>query len=237
MSNKYLFVLCPPYSGSTVLWKLLSTSPNVSSLLWEGQGRDSVAHIMKKERWNPNYRMPWQYVRRKWEEEYDLSKPILLDKSPAFIIRAQELKEHFDNPYFIIMIRCPYAYCEGAYRRKAGTLVEVAMRWIEMAQYQIQNIRSLDNSIFFSYEQFTDNILDIRDQIINFMPEIESLDISRDFQARSIFGIEPRPIENMNNYKIQQLSSNDIEIINSVLSRHETILSYFGYDLISPAKT
>ncbi len=28
----YLFVLCPPYSGSTLLWKLLSTSQNVSSL-------------------------------------------------------------------------------------------------------------------------------------------------------------------------------------------------------------
>jgi hypothetical protein len=43
----HLFVLCPPYSGSTVLWKLLATSPNVSALPVEGQFLESTQGVMK----------------------------------------------------------------------------------------------------------------------------------------------------------------------------------------------
>lgn len=32
MKDKHLFLLCPPYSGATILWKLISSSPNVTAL-------------------------------------------------------------------------------------------------------------------------------------------------------------------------------------------------------------
>jgi hypothetical protein len=45
--NKYLFVLSPPYSGSTVLWGLLATSPETSTHPSEGQMLDGVKHIIR----------------------------------------------------------------------------------------------------------------------------------------------------------------------------------------------
>ena len=56
--KKFLFVLCPPYSGSTVLWRILGTSPQVSMLPKEGQFVDEVREIMRDEPYNADKKMP-----------------------------------------------------------------------------------------------------------------------------------------------------------------------------------
>jgi hypothetical protein len=80
--NSYLFILSPPYCGSTVLWRLLGTSPHVSSFPVEGQYIDSVESILRRDPWNVQVEIPWDAVKSKWEIEWDLGKPILLEKSP-----------------------------------------------------------------------------------------------------------------------------------------------------------
>jgi len=79
--KRHLFLLCPPYSGSTVLWKLIQTSPNVSALPAEGQFMNSVQHLLLDERWSADKQIPWDVVKEKWEEAWDLDKPILLEKA------------------------------------------------------------------------------------------------------------------------------------------------------------
>ena len=92
----YLFVLSPPRSGSTVLWKLLATSPNVSALPKEGQFLDSVRPLMRGQHWNPEQQFPWQTIKTEWEKIWDFHKPIKLDKSPPNLLRAKEI-ETFDS--------------------------------------------------------------------------------------------------------------------------------------------
>ena len=137
----YLFVLCPPYSGSTVLWKLLSTSPKVSALPREGQFLNTVKNIMRKNPWNPQRTFPWNVIKSKWEEVWDCSKPILLEKSPPNIIRAFEIEKVFSPAYFIAMIRNPYAFCEGFSRRNSTSMEDAAKFWVKCAEYQIKNIQ------------------------------------------------------------------------------------------------
>ena len=48
MNNVYLFVLSPPYSGSTLLSELLKTSENISSLPQEGQFLEGVQDVIKQ---------------------------------------------------------------------------------------------------------------------------------------------------------------------------------------------
>jgi len=81
MHNKHLFILSPPASGSTLLWRIIQTSPKVSAFPREGKGL--VKHILAgKDRWDPLKQIPWERVKRVWYEEWDLKKPILLEKSP-----------------------------------------------------------------------------------------------------------------------------------------------------------
>ncbi|MGB1141093.1 MAG: hypothetical protein ACPG1A_09355, partial [Halioglobus sp.] len=58
----YLFVLCPPYSGSTILWKLLATSSQVSSLPSEGQFLPELEPIMRDKPWVKEHRLPWDTI-------------------------------------------------------------------------------------------------------------------------------------------------------------------------------
>ena len=50
----YLFILCPPYSGSTLLWRLVATSSNVSVLPAEGQFLPEVKDEMRAAAWEPD---------------------------------------------------------------------------------------------------------------------------------------------------------------------------------------
>lgn len=235
--NKYLFVLCPPYSGSTVLWKLLATSPNISAFQEEGQFLNSVREIMRTEPWNPDRRLPWDTIKSKWDEVWDQSKPILLEKSPPNLSRAFEIEKVFVPSYFIAMIQNPYAHCQGLIRRGSSLAEGVegaANFWVKCAQYQKKNIQGLNRVIHFTYETFTGNPLLIREKIINFIPELQQLDTGTLISAQSVLGSGPKKIVNLSQVKIDLLSPSDILAINSILKEFSDLMEFFGYDYIYP---
>lgn len=155
--NSYIFILCPPYSGSTILWKLIATSPRVSSLPKEGQFIPEVREIMRKEPWNPEIHLPWDLIKTTWEGYWDQSKPFLVEKSPPNIIHTSEIIEHFHPIYFLIMVRNPYAHCEGLIRRNkwsARQAVEFSLRCLIQ---QIVNTEALNKAISFTYEALVED--------------------------------------------------------------------------------
>lgn len=230
----YLFILSLPYCGSTVLWRLLTTSPHVSALPVEGQYLESVRSIMRAKPWDPEQKIPWDTVKSKWEAEWDLSKPILLEKSPPNLIRANEIQKAFSPSYFMITIRNPYAFCHGYVRRKKTNFEDPARKWVSWAEYQRKNIEGLDRSLFFTYEDFTDYPIDTSNRMVQFLPQLEYLKPDNDFLANSTVGYETHKITNLNEIKIRQLSVRDIVKINSVLERHLDLLHFFGYQMIDP---
>ena len=76
----YLFVLCPPYSGSTLLWKLISTSINVSSLPLEGQYLPELETLMREQPWNRDHVLPWPQIKVVWETYWDTKKACSVGK-------------------------------------------------------------------------------------------------------------------------------------------------------------
>lgn len=237
----YLFILSPPYSGSTLLSEIIGTSPNVSSLPEEGQFLDELKDIMREKPWDPDYSMQWDYIRKIWESYWDLSKPILLEKSPPNIIRALRIQELFQKSYFLIMIRNPYAMCEGLNRRNGTPFAKAAQFWVKCAQYQMENSKKLENSLSFSYEDLTDSKAQTCQRIMEFLPELNSLDIDRSFKVHSVLAKDggnkdkgiPLKIQNLNPVKIGTLSRDNIRQINSVLEKHAEIMSFFGYSCLS----
>lgn len=234
--SEYLFVLCPPFSGSTVLWRLLTTSPNVSTLPDEGQFLPTVAPLMRGDPWNPNKKVRWAEVRAEWEKVWDCTKPVLLEKSPPNIVRAFEIEHHFKPSAFISMIRNPYAFCEGHHRRLGSTMETAARAWVEHATCQRKNIDGLKRICHFSYEAFADDPETICDRLRHFIPSLDRLDAGASFKAKAADGHRDRPIQNLNDRKIDLLAASEIRRINHVLEGHRELMASFEYAIIDPSE-
>ncbi len=230
---KYLFVLCPPYSGSTVLWKLLATSPNVSSFEQEGQFLDSVHEVMR-DPWNVQKTFPWEFIKGEWDKVWDYNKPILLEKSPPNLVRAFEIEKVFQPSYFIALNRDPYAFCEGWSRRIKQPPQNAIQFWIKCAKYQIENIQGLKNITCLTYEHFANNPAETTQQLLEFIPELQSLETHGSFQAQTVSGYHSQPITNLNQIKIDLLSPKELEQINNVLKNYPHLMTYWGYQYVYP---
>ena len=233
-SNKYLFILSPPFSGSTLLMRILETSGNVSSFGKEGQFLPSVRRMMIGDRWNVEKTINWHRVRRRWRRRWDFRKPILLEKSPPNILRMGQIAHYFTPCYFIAMIRNPYAFCDSIVRRvrQKKTLSEAANFWVWTAIIQKRNIGTTQNVMLIKYEDLVKQTTAAKDLITDFIPELSDIDIDRYYQTRTMSGQGLHAITDLNKIKIDSLDSPGIEEINKVLLKNRQILDYFGYTLI-----
>jgi hypothetical protein len=230
----YLFVLSPPFSGSTVLWRVLNTSPNVASLphvRGEGQFIPAVKSMMRDNPWDPDNAMDWDFIKAEWNCFWDPGRKIRLEKSPPNILRAVEIERHFPNAHFVAMMRDPYAFCEGIHRRQDVGMKKGAETWLSHACAQIKNRQSLKKILFFTYEEFTDQTECVRNRLLDFLPDLQSLDIGARFFAKSILGRGERHIQNFNGLKIKELSAADRAEIRAALQEHVEVVNFFGYPL------
>ena len=229
----YLFVLCPPYSGSTLLWKLLATSENVSSLPQEGQFLPELKDLMRDKPWDANHALPWPEIKRVWESHWDNNKSVLVEKSPPNIIRTNDILAHFQPVKFIIMVRNPYAHCEGLMRRNNWKVTRAANFSMMCLRTQLDNARALESSQVLTYESLVQNPALACKQLTNFMPALEDMDYLASFEVDSIDGTLNRPITDLNTKKIASLPADAISSMNEIFIQHREIIEAWGYDLLN----
>ena len=229
MKHKYLFILCPPSSGSTLLWQILRTSPHVGVLPAEGQAL-AKGILFNEQRWNPEMPVQWAKVKDKWEAAWDLTKPVLLEKSPPHLVRAGQLDENFPGSYFLIMVRNPYAFCEGIKRRwrKELSYADIARLWIDWAGWQASNRNRLRNALTFTYEELTSDPWGQCRRLIEFVPELRELHPDKEFK---IFE-KMLKVANLNSRQIARLTPGDMLEINGVLKAKPELLKYFRYEFL-----
>lgn len=241
--HQYLFILCSHSSGSMALWRLLQTSPNASALPVEGQFIEGVEPLLRKAPWDPKEPMPWPAIKAEWEQAWDMNRPILLEKSPPLLIRAQAIEQAFPNAHFIIMVRNPYAYCEGTKRRgrnglgysRTATYAKIAKGWVREGEFQLENLRLLQRALCLTYEELVDNPAAAAEKVLAFMPGLERLDVAAAHLIHSPKAWRERPITNLNAVQIARLSAEDIHEINAVLQNHPKMMAFFGYDYLADA--
>ena len=226
---KYLFVLSPPYSGSTVLWKLLGTSPNVSRFPKEGQMLPEVQHLMRPDAWNPNKQLAWKEIKAAWNARWNQQKLIHIEKSPPNLVRADRLEEQFSPAYFIAIVRDPYAYSEGYARRESAPIAEAVDSWITRVTILEDQLSNLQNTLLLTYESLTQDPLAACQKMLDFMPQLKNLRHNSLFVCHSIAGRRARKLTNFNDAKIAQLTKQDFEVIRSALLPHKELVERFGY--------
>jgi hypothetical protein len=233
--KKFLFILCPPFNGSTVLYKIINSSTNVSTFLGKTFNNNGINLIPKGEghtllikkhpeyeinRHNPKYKLPMEYLKQRFDEHWDLTKPILCDKSPAFIHHAHELEQYFSkfgDVYFITMIRSPYS-C----RWLKGT------PWNIFAEKQLENIKTLKNVLYFRYEDLVSSPEYIKKEIINFLPELVEINMKVS-KIHGLHVLEKRNQELSTEYRDRITNQKEK---NQYLKNIPEQLDFFGYPLV-----
>jgi hypothetical protein len=236
--KNYLFILSPPFCGSTLLYKIISSSPNISTLIgnnnWVGEGQwllmNYIEDFNEKNSWDSNYKLSFDKVIECYNKYWNLNKNILCDKSPSFICRAKNIQDYFSkigNVYFIIMIRNPYS-CKSLQ----------PYQWVEFAKYQKYNMENLNNKIFITYEDLILKTDETKKKLLNFLPILNSLNMKIGYvknlaqnnlpQNQKIFGLKNRDKPLLKKY---------LRIIgkqrkNKILINHLDLLNYFGYKFI-----
>jgi len=232
--SSHLFVLCPPYSGSTVLWKLLSTSAHVSALPDEGQFLPELREIMRARPWDAGHALPWPEIKRVWESYWDRGKPVWLEKSPPNLIRTGDILAHFQPAKFIIMVRNPYAQSEGLVRRNHWSLAKAANFSLMCLRRQRENARTLEDATVLTYEALVQDPAAACAQLTAFMPALGELDSGASFAVHSIDGTVERPITDLNARKIAALGAEGITALNAVFEPQRATLEDWGYPLLAP---
>lgn len=176
----YLFILAPNNSGSTALIKYLNTSANNSILNDSGEGQwlPSVKNIMRNNPWDPATRMPWEFIKNEYLKTWNYCSSILSEKSPPNLLRGEEIQQVFSDVKFIILIRNPYAQISSCFYRYYNecSLVEWASDWLWKVEYQKRNLEILDKALLITYEEFSNETVSTGEKILDFCPELESLD-------------------------------------------------------------
>ena len=183
----------------------------------------------------------WPKIKEIWNNKWQLSEKwnenarVLIEKSPPNVLRAIMMEKIFENSYFIVMIRNPYAIAEGIRRRWGKTLQRSAKHWVESSRVQIENVEKLNNVIWFRYEKLCSRPEYVKNMIIDFIPELYDLNFNTSItgtHAINKANSTPIKIINFNTRQMGNLSKHDISVINKELIKAPDVLKYFGYKMM-----
>lgn len=233
-------------SGTTLLAELLGQHPSISALPTEGHfitdlfvkdyevglprmwvEREDLFCLTEQDEGPDPIRL-----KKEWAMRLDLSKPILLEKSPPNSAKTRWLQKHFNNAHFIGIIRNGYAVAEGI-TRKANP-AHLKDSWpIEMSAYQWKrsnevlkaDAEHLKHFIWVSYEDLAADTVGTLNKITQFLdlPAFESFESNRKWSIHE----RNEQIRNMNSDSIKRLDRQQIDLINQVAG---DAIEAFGYN-------
>lgn len=200
--HKYLFILSPPYSGSTALWRLLQTSAQVSALPDEGQKLPELREMMRRDPWDPQRHFDWSLISAVWHRHWDLDKPLLLEKSPPHLCRAAQLEAHFSPAWHILLLRDPLATCESLHRRNGLGYEEAALRWLGWLDLHLACRRTLPQQHLLYYEDLAGDPTTSVARLAAWLPELADVKSTAPVRSHSPQGMLSRPLLDLNEDKL-----------------------------------
>jgi hypothetical protein len=171
--DKWVFIVGTYNSGTTLLHRILATHPDVGVLPSEGHFLTTELATPRSHRlrrlWalkpelfyldeNSNAPIDVLKLKRQWGIHFnDVTKPVLVEKTPVNAARTRWLQKHFERAHFIGMVRNGYAVAEGI-RRKEGHPIDIAARvWARSNEIMLRDFEKLEHRILIRYEDLTES--------------------------------------------------------------------------------
>lgn len=238
--RQWVFVLGCYNSGTTLLHDVLANHPDIARLPREGQyctdqllvpGDVGLARswALAPERFTLDEGSdsgpdPLR-IKRQWSTLMSpASNPVFLEKSIPNAGRIRWLNSHFENAYFIAIIRNGFAVSEGI-RRKAGLPVKQAARqWATANRIMLEDLGTVERSLVITYEEFTRDPGETLARIFAFL-DLPAHQESADGRQWKIHGVVSS-IRDMNQRSIDRLQQQDRDVIRQEAG---ALLRQFGY--------
>lgn len=222
----YLFILCPPYSGSTAIYSLLSTSVSAVTLLesktWAGEGQWLYFQQdpgKKSVRWDDkdgffNATLYSEAIRKEWNR-WNPNATVFIEKSPPNIIRAHKLYNEFrefGRVRFILMLQSP---CLSRFKGPQFA------KYIEYAHIIISQFKEI--TYYMRYEELLLNLEEEVDRIKIAFPELSDIDPSK--KPKGNFGKRSTPLSDYIN-SISTIQPKDVNQNSYLLPRQKSVEGY-----------
>lgn len=246
--NKWVFVVGCYNSGTTLLAELLGRHPEISAIPTEGHfitdqfikdydiglprmwvDREDLFRLTEQDKGPDVIR-----IKKEWGMRLDLSKKVLVEKSPPNSARTRWLQANFENAHFIGIVRNGYAVAEGISRKgdpkhldEGWPINRSARQWAKSNEILSEDAQHLNNFTWIKYEDLTES----PGLTLNSIAKFLGLEPFSENSIESDFIIHERnePVRNLNDLSIDRLTRDQIDIINDVAG---SMLDHFGYSRI-----
>lgn len=161
--------------------------------------------MMRNKPWDPHTVFDWHSISRTWHEYWDLSKPILLEKSPPHLCRTDIISQHFQPAKFILLMRDPLAICEALHRRNGMDWEAAAARWLEWLAMHIKARTELTDTFVLYYENMVADPSSTFAALGTWLPALADVDHNTAIEAHAIDGVHRRPLHDMNPKKLESI--------------------------------
>jgi hypothetical protein len=244
--DPFYFIFTLNNSGSTVFSQLLANNildgylpPHGNN---EGQWIPEVTDMMRKDPWNPQTKMDWEFIKSTWRKYLtNASKKIFIESSPPNMIRIKSIQDYFKPKGACLFISNPYLHISSCIHRysKNETFKNAAQRlsysWLDKAKFQLENVQNFQNLPLIKYEHFCVHPEQAARKALKQLQKNEKNKIittnikgKKNTLMKSITNMTPR--------HLAFLGDGGIDIINTILSEHPTTLYQLGYELIGHKK-
>jgi len=174
--KRFIFIGGLHRSGTSALYNLLGSDPRISIfrntgvIEDEGQflqkayptdnayggpgkfGLDPEAHLTESSPLIPKAK---KKLPNAWESHWDISKPVLAEKTPSNIIKARFLQAIFPNSGFIFISRHPVAAAMATSKWTGAYMTTLIENWLKCHEILEADLPKLNSYIWLKYEDFT----------------------------------------------------------------------------------
>jgi hypothetical protein len=172
--HRFVFLAGLHRSGTTLLARLLAAHPEISGFSGTGVDADEGQHLQTvypaAKVWGGPGRFGFapeahfteaqaseEKARRlfdEWSPYWDLSRPVLLEKSPPNILKTRFLQALFPGSKFVVIIRHPIPVSIPTAKWRGTRRYDLMIKhWVRCHAILKEDCRYLDNCHILSYEQ------------------------------------------------------------------------------------
>lgn len=240
----FLFILTPPYSGSTAIATLLNTSKRTTILQKRAEGQWLIPGLCQKDRWEKDKDINYNSVKSVWLHRYqELNRSekiidVVIEKSPPNMMRIMELSSHFKSFSFVANNRDPYANCASILYRlhdaanigskqRLIALSSIAKGWIKRS-FVINELVTMYKIPLITYEEFCKNPATLITELNLPQGVVDTIDVNAVVKVKDY---EPQKMLNQNDRQISKLTVEEVKHLTSIFIHSKELLDNFGYSL------
>jgi hypothetical protein len=177
--DRLLFIGGLHRSGTSILHRLLRAHPDVSAFDKTGVPQDEGQLLQSV------YPAAWVYggagrfafhaeahlteasdlvsernrdkLLREWGAYHDLSRKLLLEKSPPNLIRARFLQALFPGARFVFIVRHPIPVAWSTLKWAKSSVLELLSHWCIAHRILLEDLGGLDRVVILRYEDFVED--------------------------------------------------------------------------------